>query len=65
MAIDEQGTIYMVSEPDLFYVFRREPAEGERSAAANQTELKVGLSAISGSVQQPSLIWTHRNQPGG
>ncbi|MBO3277523.1 SdiA-regulated domain-containing protein [Pseudomonas sp. Milli4] len=65
VAIDENGTIYMVSEPDLFYVFRREPAEGEISAAANQAELKVGLSAISDSFQQSDLSWTHRNQPGG
>ena len=27
VAIDEHGTIYMVSEPDLFYVFKREAAK--------------------------------------
>lgn len=27
VAIDDQGTIYMVSEPDLFYVFKREAAK--------------------------------------
>lgn len=27
VAIDEQGTLYMVSEPDLFYVFKRGPEQ--------------------------------------
>lgn len=32
VAIDEQGTLYMVSEPELFYVFRRTKDEEQASA---------------------------------
>ncbi|CAD5106089.1 SdiA-regulated domain-containing protein [Zestomonas carbonaria] len=34
VAIDEQGTIYMVSEPNLFYVFRKEDAPSATVADA-------------------------------